>query len=61
MSRMPKFNLVNIIPAQKKKRNVSRVSEKYEKLKAAADIVIKDIKKLFPANLQQANADKQHY
>ena len=56
-----KFNLVNIIPAQKKKRNVSRVSEKYEKLKAAADIVIKDIKKLFPANLQQANADKQHY
>ena len=56
-----KFNLVNIIPAQKKKRNVLRVSEKYEKLKAAAYIVAKDIKKLFPANLQQTNADEQHY
>ena len=56
-----KFNLVNIIPDQKKKRNVLRVSEKYEKLKAAAYIVAKDIKKLFPANLQQTNADEQHY
>ena len=27
-----------------------RVGEKYEKLKVAADIVIKDIKKLFPVN-----------
>ena len=42
-----KFNLINI-PACKKKRNVSRVGEKYEKSKAAADIVIKDIKKSFP-------------
>ena len=32
------------------KRNVSRVGEKYEKSKGGADIVIKDIKKLFPVN-----------
>ena len=44
-----KFNLINI-PVCKKKRNVSRVGEKYEKPKAAADIVIKDIKKSFPVN-----------
>ena len=33
------FNLINI-PVRKKKRNVSRVGEKYEKSKAEADIVI---------------------
>ena len=38
------------IPVRKKKRNVARVGEKYEKWKAAADIVIKDIKKLLPVN-----------
>ena len=38
-----KFNLINI-PVRKKKRNVSRLGGKYEKSKAAADIVIKDIK-----------------
>ena len=31
-----------------RKRNVSRVGEKYEKSKAAVDIVVKDIKKSFP-------------
>ena len=38
-----KFNLINI-PVRKKKRNVSRLGGKYEKSKAAADTVIKDIK-----------------
>ena len=33
-----------------KKRNVSRVGEKIEKMKAAADIVIKYKKKPFPVN-----------
>ena len=33
------FNLINI-PVRKKKRNVSRVGDKYEKSKAEADIVI---------------------
>ena len=31
-----------------RKRNVSRVGEKYEKSKAAVDIVVKDITKFFP-------------
>ena len=42
------FNLINI-PARKQIRNVSRLGGKHEKLKAAADIVIKDIKS-FPVN-----------
>ena len=37
-----KFNLINT-PVRKKKRNVSRVDEKYERSKAAPDIVIKDM------------------
>ena len=45
-----KFNMTNMIPVRKKKRNISRVGEKYEKSKATADIVIKDLKILFPAN-----------
>ena len=44
-----KFNMINI-PVRKKKRNVARVGEKYEKWKAAADIVIKNIKKSLPVN-----------
>ena len=44
-----KFNLINI-PVRKKKRNVSKVGGKQEKSKAAADIVIKCIKKSFPVN-----------
>ena len=44
-----KFNLINI-PVRKKKRNVLRVGEKYEKSKTAADIVMKDIKMSFPVN-----------
>ena len=36
------------IPVRKKKRNVARVGEKYEKWKAAADIVIKDIENRSP-------------
>ena len=45
-----KFNMTNMIPVCKNKRNISRVGEKYEKSKATADIVIKNIKILFPAN-----------
>ena len=44
-----KFNLVDI-PVRKKKRNVLRVGEKYEKSNAAADIIIRDIKISFPVN-----------
>ena len=56
-----KFNLINIIPVRKIKRNVSRVGEKPEKLKAAANIVIKDIKKLFPANVVEEELILQDY
>ena len=38
------------IPVRQKKRNVARVGEKYEKWKAVADIVIKNIKKSLPVN-----------
>ena len=56
-----KFNLINIIPFHKKKRNVSRLGEKYEKSKAAEDIVIKDIKKLFPFNAVKEDLVLQDY
>ena len=56
-----KFNLINIIPVRKIKRNVSRVGEKPEKLKAAANIVIKDIKKMFPANAVEEELVLQDY
>ena len=56
-----KFSLINIIPVRKIKRNVSRVGEKPEKLKAAANIVIKDIKKMFPANAVEEELVLQDY
>ena len=56
-----KFNLINIIPVRKIKRNVSRVGEKPEKLKAAANIVIKDIKKMFPTNAVEEELVLQDY
>ena len=40
---MQTFNLINIL-LYEKKRNVARIGEKYEKWKAAAYIVITDIK-----------------
>ena len=43
MSNMQTFKMIHI-PVHKKKRNVARVGEKYDKWKAAAYIVIKDIK-----------------
>ena len=56
-----KFNLINIIPVRKIKRNIPRVGEKHEKLKAAANIVIKDIKILFPANAAEEELVLQDY
>ena len=44
-----------------KRKNVSRVGEKYEKSKAAEDIVIKDIKKLFPFNAVKEDLVLQDY
>ena len=46
---MRKSNFINI-SVHKKKGKVLRVIENYEKLNAAADIVIKDTKKLTPVN-----------
>ena len=40
---MQTFKTINI-PVHKKKRNVARIGEKYEKWKAAAYIVFTDIK-----------------
>ena len=46
---MRKSNFINI-SVHKKKGKVLRVIENYEKLNAAADIVIKDTKKMTPVN-----------
>ena len=43
MSNMQTFKVINT-PVHKKKRNVARIGEKYEKWKAVAYIVMKDIK-----------------
>ena len=46
---MWKFSLINISVC-KKKKNISKVIENYEKSKTAPDIVINDTKKLFHVN-----------
>ena len=50
-----KFNMTNMIPVCKNKRNISRVGEKYEKSKATADIVIKGLQKMLKKQFPDAN------